>query len=375
LIAMLFAVISVVLYFISLLLLSGAFFGFGLLGMDANSDNQLFSIASGFGLGLLSLLFMGTIGSLLFAWMQATFITMLTTSVEKFALGDLLRTSLKKIIPYWWITVLTMVLVSGASYLFVIPGIIFSVWFSFAIFMPSSERTLGIMALLKSKEYIRGMWWQIFGRYAVLYGLMTAIVFVLIFGIWLVSIAALGSPGYPAIALAVIFLFTIAITFVCVLFVPFALSYGYTLYQKIRLAKKDIEINPFMSSKGGLIATAVSGWIALPVAIIIVFGLTSGFYGDLTKDSRNATRKADIYTIHYALELYYEDNELYPQRLSTLTAGYIELLPTDPDTCAPYTYHIGATSDMYSICASLEPTENADDQVFCLNQKGNIQIK
>jgi len=124
-----------------------------------------------------------------------------------------------------------------------------------------------------------------------------------------------------------------------------------------------------------LIATAVSGWIALPATIIIVIGLTTSFYGDLTAESRNATRKADIYTIYYALELYYEDNELYPQRLSTLTAGYIELLPTDPDTYAPYTYHVNDKSDMYSICASLEPTENVNKQTFCLDQEGNKLIE
>jgi len=250
-IALLFAIISVVLYFISSLLLSGIFFGFGLLRIDATANNQLFSIASGFGLGLLSSLFMSVFGSLFFAWMQATFITMLTTTAEEFAIGELLRASLKKMIPYWWITVLMMLLIGGASYLFVIPGIIFSVWFSFAIFMPSSERTQGMMALLKSKEYIRGIWWQVFGRYAALYGFITAILLVLIIVIWLAGIVALGPFGCPAITLSVAFLFTIAIAFVCVLFVPFALSFSYTLYQKVRLAKKNTEVNPFMSSKGG----------------------------------------------------------------------------------------------------------------------------
>ena len=370
-IALLFAITGVVLYFISSLLLGGAYFGFGLLGMDTIASNQLFSTASGFGLGLLFSLFMGALGSLLFAWMQATFITMLTTTVEEFVLGDLLRTSFKKIIPYWWITVLMILLICGASYLFIVPGIIFSVWFSFSIFLPSSERTHGMMALLKSKEYIRGIWWQVFGRYAALYGLMAAIVFVLIIGIWIVSIVGLGSLDYPAITLLVVFLFAIAVAFVCALFVPFALSFSYTLYQRTRLAKKDIEVNPFMSSKGGLIATAVSGWIALPITFIIIIGLTTGLYGDLLSESRNATRQADIYTIHNALELYYEDNELYPQHLSTLISGYIELLPTDPDTYAPYTYHVNAQRDIYSICTSLEPTEDVHEQIFCLDQEGN----
>src|SRR3989344_3640649 len=69
-----------------------------------------------------------------------------------------------KIGSFFWISLLTGLAVIAGFILLVIPGIIFSVWFSFAIYVLISENVKGTDALSKSKQLVLGNWWPVFGR-------------------------------------------------------------------------------------------------------------------------------------------------------------------------------------------------------------------
>lgn len=69
-----------------------------------------------------------------------------------------------KIGPFFWVSLLAGFAVLGGFILFIIPGIIFSIWFCLSVFVFISEDLRGTAALKRSKQLVQGYWWPIFGR-------------------------------------------------------------------------------------------------------------------------------------------------------------------------------------------------------------------
>jgi hypothetical protein len=65
---------------------------------------------------------------------------------------------------YIWIYFLMGLAILAGFILLIIPGIIFAVWFSFAIYLFVSEGVKGKAALTASKKLVQGYWWAVFGR-------------------------------------------------------------------------------------------------------------------------------------------------------------------------------------------------------------------
>ncbi len=80
-----------------------------------------------------------------------------------------------KIASFSWVSFLIVLFVFLGFVLLIVPGIIFSVWTSQAIFILVYENVKGIDALKKSRELVRGYWWPIFGRFLLMM-LLNAIV-------------------------------------------------------------------------------------------------------------------------------------------------------------------------------------------------------
>lgn len=99
----------------------------------------------------------------------------------------------------------------------------------------------------------------------------------------------------------------------------------------------------------------------LVVATIIAMlaGIAATSYITLTRNSRDARRRADLEQIRSALEMYRSNNNTYPVGdVSLLVSTYIQSIPTDPK--APtYTYHTSTiTANDYTIGAYLENTSS-----------------
>lgn len=74
-------------------------------------------------------------------------------------------TEAKPFIPsYLALAILTGVLVLLWSLLLIIPGIIFSVYYSFAVYAFFFEGQKGIKAIKRSKALVKGYWWPVAGR-------------------------------------------------------------------------------------------------------------------------------------------------------------------------------------------------------------------
>jgi general secretion pathway protein G len=83
--------------------------------------------------------------------------------------------------------------------------------------------------------------------------------------------------------------------------------------------------------------------------------------------SRDARRLSDISELQKAVELYYNDNQVYPNALTVatlVTPGYMSVIPTDPSTAAAYKYaglstSVGGTCSSYHLGATLETASNS----------------
>ena len=80
---------------------------------------------------------------------------------------------LQRLGSFLWISLLVGFMITGGSLLLLIPGLMFTVWFLFAPFILAREDARGMEALLKSKAYVAGRGWPVFGR-LLLVGLLTA---------------------------------------------------------------------------------------------------------------------------------------------------------------------------------------------------------
>jgi len=98
------------------------------------------------------------------------------------------------------------------------------------------------------------------------------------------------------------------------------------------------------------------------VVIAILAGLVLNAFGNIQARARDTERRNDINAIHTQLELYYTDNDTYPDALSDLDNLNAEALvaPNDDET---YTYTPSEDNSSYTLSAALE----AEDGNFSRN--------
>lgn len=185
----------------------------------------------------------GIVGSL---WCYGGFLSAVLD--ETLRLEDALRRGKELIVPLGWIFLLGGFLVTGGYLLLIIPGVIFTVWFSLAQFIMPGENVRGLAALLKSREYVRGYWLEVALR---------------LFLVWVVSglIGAIPLFG-PILAL---------------LFFPYLMIFHCLIYRDLRALKRDVSFSHGTKSKLLWPGVALVGWILVPALLILLFGsLCSG---------------------------------------------------------------------------------------------------
>jgi hypothetical protein len=97
-------------------------------------------------------------------WGQTALLYAIKDSQEGIGVIESYRRGWPKIFSYFWTSFLAGFMVFVGFLLLIVPGIIFSVWFSLAIFVLIAENLTGMDALMKSKEYVKGRWGSVFGR-------------------------------------------------------------------------------------------------------------------------------------------------------------------------------------------------------------------
>jgi len=190
---------------------------------------------------------------------------------ERLSFGEALEKGNQHIFPLIWIGFLTSFTIGGGFILLVIPGIIFMVWFFFAQFILVKEDVRGMGALLKSREYVSGEWFNVSLRLLLIWAASV-----------LIGVIPLAGP------------------LLCIVFFPFIMIYHYLIYRDLREMKGDV---PYSCGTADVLkwpAVALAGFVIVPVALVSVLGFSLfgklGQFKDLKQANVTVVQKSPTAT-------------------------------------------------------------------------------
>lgn len=194
-----------------------------------------------------------------FTWLDASIFYTISED-ENLGIKASISRGFRKILPLFWVTILSTVITFGGMIFLIIPGIIFSVWFTQAGFIILSEGVGGYNALLKSKEYVKGFWWAVWGR--LIFGALVLIPIFIVVGLLQQLLKNQIFITFPLNLLSQFINTT------------FSLIYSYVLYKNIRGIKGNFEFVPKKTSK---ILFYLVSLIVLVVFVLIVFAFVKSY--------------------------------------------------------------------------------------------------
>ena len=229
----------IALYLLSIVFLAGVFgifFGFGFFLSRLFSDVQHVVMAGGAVVGAAA-------GLIAMCWGLAAFIC--AVADESLGIKDALSEGSQKIWSFLWIFTLLSYIITGGLFLFFIPAVLFSVWFIFSQFILAREGVSGMDSLLKSKEYVKGYWFDVFLR---------------LFLVWIISVVIGMVPLIGWLASLV--------------FVPFMLIFVFLIYDDLKAVKGLVPSEYATGEKSKWIGLATLGYFIFPILMIALLGVT-----------------------------------------------------------------------------------------------------
>jgi hypothetical protein len=140
--------------------------------------------------------------------------------------------NIKRIIKYIWTVILQGLLIGLGFICLIVPGVILAVWFSQTRFVFVNENLSGMAALRRSREYVKGYWWQVVGR-----SIAGNIVVAIATGILGALLAVIAVPGALLHQPYLTILAAIAGGLIGGLGQIYSEAYLYSLYATLREAK------------------------------------------------------------------------------------------------------------------------------------------
>ena len=166
---------------------------------------------------VITLVLVSAIGSLIIESLRvASLIFIIKEKERKIGIKEALKLGWSKTLSMAWIIFLAVIVTIGGYLLFIIPGIIFLVWFSFPGYVLVVENIKGTKALSRSKFLVKGYWWSVFWR-----------IFVLLF---------LTGVIYNVLYFAHELLLYISV----ILLQPFSVVFSFLLYEDLKRLKESL---------------------------------------------------------------------------------------------------------------------------------------
>lgn len=180
------------------------------------------------------------------AWGSLAFIAFLRSPDS---VSDSFKSTRPLVFRSWWLMLLTTLITIGGLAALIIPGLVFYVWFSFALIILVDQHQGSFSALSICRNLLRGRFWPVFGRLLILLLVLAG-----------VSLATTLLSLIPVIGILISLVIPMFTT-------PFAVIYIYFLYV-------DLHQNPSPSASSTPLF-AVFCLIGLAVAVFTSFGLVS----------------------------------------------------------------------------------------------------
>lgn len=172
---------------------------------------------------------------LLIAFAAAVFVGVIATAALVLAIKepgqyqspvDALKAARTFFFPMIWAGFLSGIVIIGGFLLFIIPGIIFMIWYGFVYYTLILEKKRGWEALKASKAYVVGNWWPVFGRVMALIAVILALTLIIEF---FLSMLMLGKPISSAVSALIASLYS-----------PFVLTYMYLVYEDLKAGPQEV---------------------------------------------------------------------------------------------------------------------------------------
>lgn len=160
------------------------------------------------------------IAVLLSLWSGVALLYAIIERQQKIGIKESYAKGWHKIISYFWISLLVGLITVVGFLLFIIPGIIFAIWFSLATYVLVTENLTGMKALSRSKQLVKGNWWKVFWRLTVI------VIISFIFYLPSIFIKELN-----IVSMVLLFLFT-----------PFSRTYTFLIYKDLRKVKEGTSV-------------------------------------------------------------------------------------------------------------------------------------
>lgn len=327
----------------------------------------------------------------------------LYSSHKKIGFIDALKHAFPKLFRYWWLGVLAGFLVGGGLLLFLIPGIVFMVWFFFAQLVFVIEGKTQIHPIVKSREYIRGRWFGVVFRLLVLFLLLFIVNYLITF------LLSLGGQDMQYLTVGVsLFISYVLLPFVLM---PFVFAYMYLLFQNLQHSRVS---NVQKSSLLKYILVSLLGYVIFVGGIIFIlsqFGdelqnlakifmlnqnntqSMSGneilYSDDAFSQANDVKRRNDLSAIRSGIYQYYVDNNVFPPGIvegqifsisnqgvgdafcTAIVPDYILEMPSDPivnngesisvDKCSDYNTGYSATLENGNVVLYAPQAESGEN--------------
>lgn len=257
------------------------------------------------------------------------------------------KKGLTKAIPYAWIAFLWGLIILGGTVFFLIPGLIFFVWFSLSAVVLVNEDIKGMNALLKSREYIKGRLLPVAWRLV----FISAILGVLGWA---------PSQFFPGDGVSN-FISTPILMIIALFTTPFLFTYLFVLYRQLKEVRGEFEFRPKLKTKAWMISVGIVG-----VASPLLFTLMLYFQGRIGSGQhvqeervdqiklRDAERGADQALIRNGLEVYFNEKGFYPPGLEQVSFNNTAAQIADPLTGEQYKYEALNNGQSYRLCIKFE---------------------
>jgi len=286
-------------------------------------------------------------------WGQIAMIYAVKDRNENIGIKESYARARSKVNSYLWVSIYTALIVFGGFLFFMIPGIIFSIWFGMATYVLIAEDIGGMNALLKSREYVRGHWWEIFSR-------MLSFVFLLIIVMVIILMSAAMLFGILSLMIkdpAIInMLSEIFGDFVSVIIAPISVVYSFLIYENLKKIKGNFEFVPSQKTKRSYILVTVLGLLSLLIVPAMLAMIIFSSLNSARDKAMDVAVRSDMMQMRNYLEIYYSDNEKYPQSLGDMDMGYLN------SSANKYEYKQLKNGEDYELCV-----KNAGMQNSCVN--------
>jgi len=202
-------------------------------------------------------------------WISAALIFAIKNREEKIGIVESLGRAWQKIFSFAWVSILVGFITAGGYGLFIIPGIIFSVWFVFSTYVLVSEDLRGMNAIFRSKQLVAGYWWKVLWRFFII-GVIVFVPIILFFGVFVLGL--LLNFNHPVL----IILLILSVVLFSLFIPPFIAVFIFLLYEDLKKQKAQITFEPpKKGTKIKFILIGIFGLLLIPIIsfFIILFSL------------------------------------------------------------------------------------------------------